>query len=318
MPTIQPPPSLLFTRLVYVAFGLMAAVLMLSAYLRLSIAGFGCADWPACYGQDFSGPVITRQVNHPARLAHRLIATALSLVILAIAMVAWRRRMQAADQWRAALLALGLTLFLSVLGIVTPDTRLPAVVLGNLLGGMALLAVLWWLCLDIRRQGVAMVGARLRAAAWLGLILVFVQIGLGGLVSANFAAAACTGFPACGSGWLETWSWAAFNPWRELVLQRDGAIAIPLDAAAIHVTHWLTAVATGLYLLWLGLAAAGAGAAAATYGKALAGLTLLQAFLGIAAVWFSHPLAVVLAHNALAAVMLLVLLGLAYRPHEHA
>ena len=316
MPAIQPTPSPLFTRLVYAAFGLMAAVLMLSAYLRLSGAGFGCADWPACYGLDFADAAIIRQSNNPARLAHRLIAIALSLIIWAITMVAWQRRTQAAGQWRAALLALFLTLFLSVLGIVTPGTRLPAVVLGNLLGGTALLAVLWWLLLDSRRLGAVVVGARLRAAAWLGLLLVFVQIGLGGLVSANFAASACTQFPACDAGWLEAWSWASFNPWRELVLQSNDAIAIPLDAAAIHVTHRVTAVATGIYLLWLGLAAASAGAA--RYGKALAGLTVLQAFLGIAAVWFAHPLAVVLAHNALAAAMLLALLGLAYRPHHHA
>ena len=193
MPAIQPTPSPLFTRFVYAAFGLMAVVLMLSAYLRLSGASFGCADWPACYGRDFAGPAIT-EANNPARLAHRLIATALSLVILAITVMAWRKRTQAVGRWRAALLALGLTLFLSVLGIVTPGTRLPVVVLGNLLGGTALLAVLWWLSLGSCRPGAAMADARLRAAAWFGLLLVFVQIGLGGLVSANFAASACTHF----------------------------------------------------------------------------------------------------------------------------
>lgn len=316
MPPFRSSPSPWFTRLVYAAFGLMAMVLMLSAYLRLSGAGLGCADWPACYGRSYAGPATSQQAATPARLAHRLIATALSLAVLAIAGMAWRHRVQATGRWRAALLALGLTLFLSVLGIVTPGTRLPAVVLGNLLGGMALLGVLWWLSLESRRVGASMLDARFRRGVWFGLILLFVQIALGGLVSANFAASACTRFPACGAGWFEAWSWAAFNPWRELVVQSNSAVAIPLDAAAIHVTHRATAVAVDFYLLGLGLTATGSGAS--RYGKALIGLTFLQAILGIAAVKFAHPLVLVLAHNALAAMLLLTLLSLAYRPREHA
>jgi len=316
MSPFRSSPSPLFTCLVYVAFGLMAAVLMLSAYLRLSGAGLGCAGWPACYGQGYADPAISQQAATPARVAHRLIATALGLAVLAIAVMAWRRRQPAPGQWRTALLALGLTLFLSVLGIATPGTRLPAVVLGNLLGGMALLGVLWWLSLGSRRVGATIVDARFRTAVWFGLILLFVQIALGGLVSANFAASACTRFPACGTGWFEAWSWAAFNPWRELVLQSNGAVAIPFDAAAIHVTHRATAVAIDFYLLGLGLTAAGSGAP--RYGKALIGLTFLQAILGIAAVKFAHPLVVVLSHNALAAVLLLTLLSLAYCPPDHA
>lgn len=316
MLTFQSSPSLLFTRLVYVAFGLMAMVLMLSAYLRLSGAGLGCADWPACYGQGFADPAVAKQPHTPARLAHRLTATSLSLVVLAISFMAWRRRAHTPSQWGIVLLALGLTLFLSVLGIWTPGTRLPAVVLGNLLGGMALLGVLWWLSLASRRHGATVADTRFRSAVWIGVILLFVQIGLGGLVSANFAATACSRFPACGANWFDAWSWAAFNPWRELVLQSAGTIAIPFDAAAIHVTHRVTAVAIDFYLLWLGITAVTSGAA--RHGKTLVGLCFLQAFLGIAAVKFAHPLAVVLMHNALAALLLLTLLSLAYRPHDHA
>jgi cytochrome c oxidase assembly protein subunit 15 len=317
MSTLPPAPSPLFTRLVFIAFGLMAMVLMLSAYLRLSGAGLGCAGWPACYGQGYADPAISKQASTPARLAHRLTATSLSLVILAISVMAWQRRAQAVGQWGAALLALGLTLFLSVLGIWTPGTRLPAVVLGNLLGGMALLGVLWWLSLSARSQGAARGDARFRSAAWFGLVLLFVQIGLGGLVSANFAASACTHFPLCETAWFETWSWAAFNPWRELVVQSTGAIAIPLDAAALHVTHWIAAVAITFYLLWIGLTTVSSDAAS-KYGKALVSLTLLQALLGFAAVKYAHPLPLVLAHNALAALLLLTLLSLAYRPRDHA
>lgn len=317
MSTLPPAPSPLFTRLVYIAFGLMAMVLMLSAYLRLSGAGLGCAGWPACYGQGYADPAVTKQASTPARLAHRLTATSLSLVILAISVMAWRRRAHAAGEWGAALLALGLTLFLSVLGIWTPGTRLPAVVLGNLLGGMALLGVLWWLCLSARSLGASRIEARFRTAAWFGLALLFIQIGLGGLVSANFAASACTRFPLCETAWFDAWSWAAFNPWRALIVQSNGAVTIPLDAAAIHVTHWATAVAIDIYLLWLGLSTVSSDAAS-RYGKALVSLTLLQALLGFAAVKYAHPLALVLAHNALAALLLLTLLSLAYRPHDHA
>ena len=39
-------------RLALLCAVMVLAVTSLSAFLRLSKAGLGCADWPACYGQD--------------------------------------------------------------------------------------------------------------------------------------------------------------------------------------------------------------------------------------------------------------------------
>ena len=43
--------SPVFTFLVTTAVALMAGAIVFSSALRLSHAGLGCADWPACYGR---------------------------------------------------------------------------------------------------------------------------------------------------------------------------------------------------------------------------------------------------------------------------
>ena len=81
---------------------LVIVLVSLSAYLRLSHSGIGCADWPACYGlignASDSVPTVestlerlateTQQASSWATPAHRLIASALGLAVLAMALIA--------------------------------------------------------------------------------------------------------------------------------------------------------------------------------------------------------------------------------------
>jgi cytochrome c oxidase assembly protein subunit 15 len=206
-----------------------------------------------------------------------------------------------------SLAVLGLTVFLSVLGYKTPSPLLPWVTLSNLLGGMAMLAMLWWL----GQRSVSPVAGDVRAPAlrpWarIGVFMVFVQIALGGWVSANFAALACTGLPGCGHfPWLD-------GPWREsLNLFRvlpitDGGVIITGDVAkVIHMIHRLGAVVTFLYIGWLGWRGLRLGDRYRGTGMAMLAFLLLQILLGIAAVVFGLPLAMVTAHNMVAALLLL-------------
>src|SRR5690625_6307965 len=74
----------------------------------------------------------------------------------------------------------------------------PQVVMAHLLGGFATLSLLWLLSQRYAGRSWRMPSnsvRRLRGTAslvWLVLVLVIVQIALGGWVSANYAALACT------------------------------------------------------------------------------------------------------------------------------
>ncbi|WP_206360679.1 COX15/CtaA family protein, partial [Pseudomonas viridiflava] len=86
----------------------------------------------------------------------------------------------------------------------------PPVVAVHLLGGVATLNLSF--LLSLRLSGVcpalSRVPARLRVLARLGLIFVVLQIALGGWVSANYAAMACTDLPTCQGRW---WPEADFS-----------------------------------------------------------------------------------------------------------
>ena len=82
----HPPPA--FGILVLLATGLMFVVIVLSAYIRLRHNGLGCAPWPDCYG-DIVAPASTPAW---ATITHRLVASALGVVILTLALIALLRR----------------------------------------------------------------------------------------------------------------------------------------------------------------------------------------------------------------------------------
>jgi cytochrome c oxidase assembly protein subunit 15 len=324
MSTISPDPHTpaaqgknLYTLLIFVSMLLVLIVVILSAYLRLAGSGLGCADWPACYAlirsQGGSESLAAAHLVPPwATVIHRLVASLLGVLVLGIALMAMKRRkLSAQDAWLTFAVLL-LTVFLSVLGYKTPSPLLPWVTLSNLLGGMAMLAMLWWLGQRSVSAGVDNAAARgLRPWALAGVLVLAVQIALGGWVSANFAALACTELPGCGG-----YPWTG-GPWREsfnlfrLLPVTDGGAVIPGDAGKIiHLTHRLGAVLTFLYIGWLGWRAFGLGNGGRGTGIAILILLLLQIALGISAVAFRLPVAVVTAHNAVAALLLLSVVNL--------
>ncbi len=273
---------------------LVFALLVLSAYLRLRAAGFGCADWPACYGR-----LPVAAAPWWATIAHRAVATVLGVLILAMALTAWR---QGGRRERLTTLTLFvLTLALAALGLQTPAPTRPWVTLGNVAGAMAMLALLMMLVVPSAPPPAAS-RRGLRPWAALGLALLFVQIALGAWVSANFAAAACFGLRGCGAEVWESAMWNAFDLARDLSVV-DGVIRPATAAPLIHMAHRLGGLAAFFYLGALGLLAA-RHTAARRSALALLVVLLLQITLGIAMVALGLPLALAVAHNA-AAVWLL-------------
>ena len=271
-------------RLAWVCAALVLAIILLSATLRLAKSGIGCAPWPQCYGAAQAGVVAqASDALAPVRAAHRVLAVAalgLVLVMLAIGLGGRPRWRQDSGE---ALALLGVTLFLALLGPFSAGSVLPAVALGNLLGGFAMLA----LCVRLaarRRIG----GAGARTWAWLLALAVLAQVVLGGLASATGSILSCDGLADCAAA-AQGQSWAALWPWRA-----PGSA----PGAPVQWLHRLAAwgvLALGVPLAWRRPRQGDRGA-----GLLLACL-LAQIVLGPAMVSAHFPMALVLAHNALAA-----------------
>jgi heme a synthase len=300
-------------------------VVVLGAVVRLSDAGLSCPDWPGCFGYLRVSDALAnhREVAarwpdrplHPGRagleMLHRYAAGLLGLLILAVAASAWRH----GGGRVAATLLLGLLVIQALLGMWTVTLGLkPTIVVAHLIGGLCVLAVLWWLVLDgltaaDRRlaPGPAPGPRWLRSLALVGLGLLAVQIALGGWTSANQAGLVCQGFPTCNGAW-----WPAVD----LAAGFDPAGDRPPDWAglvAIHWAHRLGALTVLAVLGTLALASAWVVPRVRGLGLALGALLAVQVGLGIGTVLAGAPLPLAAAHHAVAALLLLALLTLNHR-----
>ena len=168
-----------YAALALVALALTLVVVAASAYLRLVQEGVRCEVATDCVAQRQA--IAEARGTFFARSAHRLAASGVSLAVLAMVVIAWRQRGPQALPRRWATLALTLVVGLALLGIATPGSTLPAIKLGNLLGGYALLACLAAAHASLRPRS-AWRGQRL---AVLALALGFVQAALGALIPAE-------------------------------------------------------------------------------------------------------------------------------------
>ncbi len=321
----------LYRNLILAALILTFGVVSLGAYVRLSDAGLGCPDWPGCYGHvtphhaaDYINAELVERPDGPVshakawkEMAHRYFAGALGLLVLAIAVLSWRRRHDANGGPGLPVLLLGLIVFQSLLGMWTVTQLLkPLIVSAHLLGGMATLSVLLWLWLRERGPVSHAYYARvnhLRGSALLGLALVVTQIGLGGWVSTNYAALACTDFPMCQGAWLPPMDFEhGFTLHRELGETASGELLSMAALTAIHWVHRVMALIVTLYLGWLVLRLLRTPGYAGM-GFVVGSLLVVQVSLGIGNVLLSLPLSMAVAHNAGAALLLSSLVVLNYR-----
>jgi heme a synthase len=320
-----------YRNLILAALILALGVVTLGAYVRLSDAGLGCPDWPGCYGKltphhaaDAINAELAERPDGPVshakawkEMVHRYAAGTLGLLVLGIAVLGWRGRREARGGPALPLLLLGLIVFQALLGMWTVTKLLkPLIVTSHLLGGMSTLALLLWLWLRESSHASHAYFARvdhLRVSAALGLVLVATQIALGGWVSTNYAALACTDFPLCHGAWVPEMDFEhAFTLRRELGETASGDL-LPMTAlTAIHWAHRVMALIVTLYLGWLALRLVRTPGYAGM-GLAVGALLVLQVTLGISNVLLSLPLALAVAHNAGAALLLASLVFLNYR-----
>ncbi|OGA53738.1 MAG: hypothetical protein A3F74_04945 [Betaproteobacteria bacterium RIFCSPLOWO2_12_FULL_62_58] len=302
----------LIARVSAIAMGLVFVVIIASAYLRLTQAGLGCADWPACYG---AATAAADPLASLVRGTHRIAASAVGFLVVLIAVVCWSLGRQWPAQALVAALLAVLTVLLALLGRATTGTHLPAVTLGNLLGGMTMLALLCWLRLQVTMTATVPKADRMiTMSAGLGLVLLVAQISLGGLVSAHYALTSCTTFPDCnGAWWPRDWSLAGLDPWREASPPSTTALAPDPGRQALHMAHRFGAAGVAVYLIGLAIVLLRRKERMAVWSRRLIAAIAVQLALGITALHLQPPLFAVLAHNATAALLLLVLVAVIFQ-----
>lgn len=325
-----------FTRIARISVVLTFIVVVLGAFVRLSDAGLGCPDWPGCYGRMLMADAEThaavaeesgfeRPYEHDKawkEMIHRYLAGVLGLLIAALAVLAWRNRRQPGQPVLIPIALVALVLFQSILGMWTVTLLLkPAVVVAHLLGGMTILALLWWLVLRAPDGSGRLLLPRTPAARGLmpwavaAIAVIYAQITLGGWVSTNYAALICADFPTCQGQWWPAMDFReGFTFWREVGVDYEGGILAPDAMKAVHVMHRLGAVITLLVVGAVAVMALLAGFAALRMaGMVLLAVLLLQIGLGIANIVWMLPLPLAVAHNAVAALLLLAAVTLLHQ-----
>jgi len=303
-------------------------VIVLGAWVRLSHAGLGCPDWPGCYGQltwpEASSEIITANQAYPERpfeankawreMVHRYLAGTLMLLVFALAWKTWRDPRSNRQLKLLAATLVALIIFQALLGMWTVTLKLkPIIVMLHLLGGLTSFSLILWLMFSSRSQATEKPDfntRRLRGAIVTAIIVLSLQIALGGWTSANYAALACPDVPMCmGQWWPDANFREGFVLWREIGVNYEGGILDHQSRIAVHLTHRIGAVVTLLVLVLLALRLF-KNPHLQTGGRLLMVLVLAQFTLGVLNVALHLPLANAVAHNAGAVLLLATLLGL--------
>lgn len=323
-----------YKRLIIFTTILTFGLIMLGAYVRLSDAGLGCPDWPGCYGEltphhaadDIAAAVQEQGGTHGPvsipkawkEMVHRYIASFLGLLIIGIAVMAWKKRKELDQSPLLATVLVGAVCLQGAFGAWTVTMLLkPAIVTGHLIGGMTILGMLTWLWLrqtsPARTVAPPADNLKLRLLARLGFVAVACQIILGGWVSTNYAAVVCTDFPTCqGSMWPHMEFDHAFHIVRELGETPEGEILNVASLTAIHFIHRIGALVVTAILGVLAFALWRNPGTQVLAIKVLAVLAL-QIAMGIGNVVFQLPLWLAVAHNGGAALLLVTLILVNYR-----
>jgi cytochrome c oxidase assembly protein subunit 15 len=310
-------------RLLTIATVLAAVTIVFGAYVRLTDAGLGCPDWPGCYGRllvpESAAELPANDPNLAARpletgkawreMIHRYLASTLGLVILAAVIVHLVESRRGTPLRPSFLLLAPLVCFQGALGMWTVTLLLkPLVVAAHLMGGMSILGLLWWNLLRERALGQPTSPRPTRHLVRFALVVLVMQIALGGWTSTNYAALACADFPTCHGTFAPPMDFAnGFRLWHGLGINYEYGILDAPARIAIHYTHRVWALITALVLVITAVSLWRAGSAAERRNGTLLAVALgAQLSLGVLNIIWQLPLPVAVAHNAGAAALLAV------------
>jgi cytochrome c oxidase assembly protein subunit 15 len=323
-----------YRKLVWVTVVLTFELIMFGAFTRLTDSGLGCPDWPGCYGH--ANPVQAHEHISAAEAAmptgpvtamkawiemiHRYLAMSIGVLIIVLVAIAWvnwirsQRRNAGYAPWYPMLL-LGFICLQGAFGAWTVTMKLqPIIVTTHLLLGMGLLALLTWLAMRQSEQTV--VGKQaiaLRLPALAAAIALVVQLALGGWVSTNYAALACTEFPLCNGALVPQMDLGnGFTLWRELGRTAAGEF-LPFPAlVAVHWVHRSFAFVVIALVTWVGWRARTIPGLEKS-GRWLLIAVAAQFLTGVSTIFLNFPLLLAVAHNGGAALLVLLLTMVNYK-----
>jgi cytochrome c oxidase assembly protein subunit 15 len=314
-------------KLAIASLALVILLVSLSAYLRLDHSGIGCDPWPDCYanigvadGEVTVGDAYERLVQDArqpmswATPLHRLVASVLGLLIVSLSLLSLINK-------RDRILAfslLFLTVFLAWLGIYSEGLNNPAIVMGNLGGGFLMLGLLGWMVFRKPPDSTPRAGT-LSSLVIAALVVLSVQILTGGLTSANFAASACQTVPDCHGSWLPGKDLgSAFDLTITRQIGESGRVLGGAERADIQKLHRLVAALTAALVIAVGILALRSGPRYRVSGTLVVVIVLAEFAVGVSAILTELPIALAVAHNWLAAILLLVLLSLLAQTRSNA
>jgi cytochrome c oxidase assembly protein subunit 15 len=239
-------------------------------------------------------------------------AATIGEVILLVAALRWSND----DFARVSALTLATIIFQALLGMWTVTWLLkPIVVMGHLLGGLLTFALLTWTAWRSTDRPLNLPDARwLQRLLIVAIALLGAQIALGGWTSSNYAAMACgMDFPKCVGQWWPPHDFrGGFALWRGIGVDYEGGVLDGASRIAIQMAHRMMAGVVLLYVGWLSLRLWRT-PGVRSIGATLTALLIAQVCLGIANVRLGLPLPIAVLHNAGAALLLFVLVGLVAR-----
>ncbi len=309
----------MFKKLCWLASALALASLLLGSYSRLREAGFGCDDWPVCYGQlGKSADIAAGGADGVEVWTARAADAARGLLLLTAALLSPAVRFSrdpvlgggARRGWGVAVAGL------AVAAAQNGFFWWPAVWKNMPLAQTAQIGLDWlavWVFVWLAWRGLrprrlpAPVGPQVWALA--AMLVLGLQMWLGAWVSVDFASLACGEFPRCAGAWLPA---ADFAGWLGSLGAADASV-IP-DAVKV-AAHWLHRIGAALvFVVCTGLMLRATDEEnpkpMRAAGVILSGLLLVQIGLGIFAVKHVLPFWAVLLHHAWAAVLMTPVLAI--------
>ena len=321
----------MFRKIALVSVFLALIALATESYSRLSGAMLSCPDWPTCYGQFFVGnaEIFKSQAiaTFPAQIidttlvlkefCHRYMQAILSLFILVLSLISWREKH---CRFMAVMATLGLLFLLglqvtSAFWVIKLD-GMPIVVTVKILLGMMSFWLLYWMYLRTEPDLLELKDKKnlLTGFSRLAMLVLTLQILLGSWVSANHAGLVCTGFPQCNDQWIPVADYQnALNLLNGLSTGYTGDLGFD-QQVAINWLHRALAFVCFIILTLLMLKALSANSTKSLRkaGLWLSILLFIQISLGAIGFKLGMPVWITVAHNAVAALLMLPLLAISF------
>ncbi len=307
---------------------------LLGAYTRISDAGLGCPDWPGCFGQLLAPytdkQVEALQVNYAAdqmevssfkawlEMVHRYAASIFGTFLIILGLYMLCSNTFTNKRWPGAAL-IALVVFQALLGMWTVTWKLhPLVVMGHLMGGLTLTGILFWIVINMRpRQTLFLNVNHTSRAVGIGLILLIIQLILGGWTSSTYSGVACVGFPLCeGTLWPHMNFTEGFYPLLSIGKNYQGGLFSHSARVAIQMMHRYWAFVVVMYFLYISVRVPPKNKRARQWNWCFLFVLFLQVMVGVLNIVWYLPISLAVLHNGLALLLLLLALGW-YHTEQH-